>query len=185
MTTAPALKTRRLALRGPDAQDLDALAGYYEDSAHFDNIGGRCPTAAQARERAALLLIEAADSWPGHGYGPFVILRGRGLIGLTGFRPPPVDAPEGVNAPQLIFGIAATAQRRGYAVEATHAALDWLFAGGRWATVQAATTRGNQAATAALGKLGFVAPKPVRLYGAALTLYRRDATPQDIGAALN
>lgn len=171
MTAAPELRTRRLNLRSPEAGDIDALAAYYADSEQFDNIGGREPTPAEARARAALMLIEAAESWSGLGFGPFAILSGRRLIGLTGFRPAPPAMPS--IGPQLIFGVDRRVRRRGYAVEATHAALGWCADAHDFAVVNAATRPDNMAAVAALRKLGFVDPERVTLYDAELDLYRR------------
>lgn len=184
VATAPTLKTRRLTLRGPEAGDIDALAAYYEDTGHFDNIGGREPTLAEARARAALMLIEAAESWSGHGFGPFAMLAGRRLVGLTGFRPPPPAAPAGFVGPQLIFGVDRRARRRGYAFEATHAALAWCEGAHDFTAVSAATRPDNSAAVAALQKLGFGDPQRVTLYGAELDLYRRPMRGTDsIGPA--
>jgi len=168
---APTLTTNRLTLRAPRASDIDALAGHYGDPAHFDSLGGRTPDAAQARQRAAIFVVEAANFWAAVGYGPLVVMADETWVGLCGFRPPPEDVAPDDAHPLLVFGVDRALWGRGYATEAAKAVLTWAQATLRAPRLDAATRPDNAAAGAVLRKLGFDAPRPATRYGADVALF--------------
>jgi RimJ/RimL family protein N-acetyltransferase len=125
-STAPALETARLTLRGHTAADFAESAAMWADPAVTEHIGGRPSSAEESWAR----LLRYAGLWPLLGFGYWVARErttGRfvGEVGLADFRrdlTPPLDAPEAG------WALAPWAHGRGLATEALGAVLAWTDA---------------------------------------------------------
>jgi len=126
-TYGPTLETSRLILRPPTGDDFEMFADFMsrEETARY--LGGRLSRPLAWRSWAAI-----AGSWVLHGFSMFSIVEkasGR-WIGRAGpWR------PDGWPGTEVGWGIAAEAQRRGYATEAARAAVSWAFDTLGWAEV--------------------------------------------------
>jgi ribosomal-protein-alanine N-acetyltransferase len=114
-------RTARLDLRPFESADLDALAPIYGDS----EVMAIRKIGVQTREQTATQLEEIVGHWQRHGFGLWAVIErdsGR-LIGECGLRY--ADPEE--SAVELSYGLARDRWGRGYASEASRAALDFGF----------------------------------------------------------
>jgi len=104
-----------------------------------------------------------------HGFGLWIIciLGTDDPLGWAGLRP-----GEDPATPELLYGLAPSAQGRGYATEASAAILDWLFAQERFSAAWAATTRSNGASVRVLERLRMHCTGSEELDGVHSLVYR-------------
>lgn len=126
-TTAPALETGRLTLRGHTLADSDESAAMWGDAEVTRHIGGRPSTPEEAWAR----VLRYGGMWPLLGHGYWVVREretGRfvGEVGLADFRREMTPPLEG--APEAGWVLAPWAHGRGFATEAVRAALTWADA---------------------------------------------------------
>lgn len=124
---APILFTERLILRRPAAEDLDGWAAFSADPVAMAHLGGPVERSVAWRQ-----LCTMAGSWDIAGFGMFsVIERDSGKwVGRLG-----PWQPEGWPGTEVGWGVAAEFAGRGYAYEATVAAMDYAVDVLRWETV--------------------------------------------------
>ena len=115
----PTLTTARLTLRPPREEDFDAFANLMADPRAMDFIGG-----AQVRPVAWRTFTQMAGQWAMSGYGFFLVWETATdkLVGRVG-----THSPDGWPGTEVGWAIAGEAHRKGYAVEAATAAMDWAF----------------------------------------------------------
>lgn len=124
MIEVPRLETARLVLRGRRIEDFEDYAAMWADAEGVRFTAGQ----PVSREDSWLRFGRAAGLWALNGYGPFVVeerATGR-LVGDVG----PADygrdmSPSLAGKPEFGWVIAREFWGRGYAREATAAALDW------------------------------------------------------------
>ncbi len=153
-STAPALATERLTLRGHLPADLDECTALWADPAVTRFIGGRPST----REETWARVLRYAGLWALLGLGYWVVREratGRfvGEVGLADFRrdvTPPLDG-----APEVGWALAPWAHGRGYATEAVRAALAWSDAHLAAPRTVCMISPGNDASVRVADKCGF------------------------------
>lgn len=142
----PTLETPRLILRPPTAADFDAYADFMSDEQVTRHLGGTAPRAMAWRSFAAMV-----GAWSLNGFSMFSIIEkesGR-WVGRGG-----PWHPEGWPGREVGWGIASSAQRRGYAKEAATRALDWVFDELGWTEVLHCIAPDNVASIATALSLG-------------------------------
>jgi RimJ/RimL family protein N-acetyltransferase len=123
----PALETERLWLRAWRQQDLEQYAIFCANEATARFLGGVC-NRQDAWRRVAMFL----GHWALRGFGNWAIeekATGR-WVGYSGLW-----APEGWPEPEVMWGIAADCQGRGYATEAGRCARDFAYRQLGWRTL--------------------------------------------------
>ena len=123
----PVLETRRLLLRLPEEADFEPWAAFMADPTASRFVGGVQSRAAAWRGMAAV-----RGAWALRGCSFFSVIdkasgRWAGRVGPW--------YPEGWPGPELAWSIAPKFQRRGYAVEAAVASLDWAFEALGWSEI--------------------------------------------------
>jgi RimJ/RimL family protein N-acetyltransferase len=164
----PTLETPRLILRPPTRADFDAYAAFAADESASKFLGGPQPRAVAWRGWAQL-----AGSWVLQGYSMFSFIEKQSghWIGRGG-----PWQPEGWPGTEVGWGIVPDRQRKGYAKEASIAAIDWAFDVLGWTEVIHCIDPRNEpsiAVATSLGsrvlKTGVAAPPPLTatwdLYG--------------------
>lgn len=159
----PTLETPRLILRPPVRADFDAFAAFMADERAAKHLGGTQPRTVAWRFFAAL-----AGAWSLYGFAMFSIIEkssGR-WIGRAG-----PWMPEGWPGTEVGWGIVSEAQRRGYAKEASTAAIDWAFDTLGWSEVIHCIEPANAASIAtalslgsSLLRSGVKAPAPIDVH---------------------
>lgn len=142
----PTLETPRLILRPPIRDDFEAFVAFMADERTGKYLAGLQPRAATWRQFAAIV-----GAWSLNGFSMFSILeKSTGhWIGRVG-----PWMPEGWPGAEVGWGIAASAQRRGYAKEAASAAIDWVFDALGWTEVIHCIVPENTASIATAHSLG-------------------------------
>lgn len=145
------IRTERLHLRPPCADDLEAVFTVHADPRTWRH---RPDLVMTSREEAADLLGRWGQDWDDHGIGYFVVrtLDGR-TIGFTGLRRSTVDDQDVLN---LYYRFAPEAQGRGYAREAVRAAIDWARASRIELPIVAVVAPNNPASARLATALGLV-----------------------------
>lgn len=113
------LKTERLILRPPIAEDFEGWAAFSRDPKTMLYLGG-----PQVREIAWRAFATMAGCWALCGFGMFSVIERRSgqWIGRVGpWR------PEGWPGNEVGWGIRSEFEGQGYAYEAAVAAIDWVF----------------------------------------------------------
>lgn len=142
----PVVETDRLLLRIPEERDLDAWATFMADEEASRFLGGVQGRAAAWRAMAAM-----RGSWSLRGFGMFSVIEKESerWVGRVG-----PWAPEGWPGTEVGWGIAPAFQRRGYAVEAAVASIDWSFENLGWSDVIHCIDPANAPSIAVARKLG-------------------------------
>jgi [ribosomal protein S5]-alanine N-acetyltransferase len=142
----PTLKTDRLDLRGPRSEDFPVYRDFFADAEASHFYGG--PMEA---DRAWRVLATDIGHWALRGYGRWsVVERSTGLmIGGCGLW-----WPEGYPRSELTWWIAPSARRRGYALEASRAAVVFGYDMLGWDLVETHMNDENVAARKLVEKLG-------------------------------
>ncbi len=140
------LKTERLLLRPPCAEDFDAFAAFCADPLPMQHLGG-----VQAPSVAWRSLATMAGSWHLLGYSMFSVIEkdsGR-WVGRAG-----PWQPHGWPGPEVGWSIVPDRWGRGYAPEAARAAIDWAFDVLGWDQVIHTIAPDNRNSQAVARKLG-------------------------------
>lgn len=142
----PALQTKRLRLRAPQDSDTAAYQEFYADAEASKFYGGpKSPVDAWNK------LARDLGHWGLRGYGMWVIeeRESGAVIGGCGLMWPN-DWPR----PELTWWIAAEARQKGFAKEASRAAIDFGYDVLKWDLVQTHMNDTNLAAKALVLSLG-------------------------------
>lgn len=146
MTQFPTLETDRLLLRIGRKDDLEAYVSFYADPEASKFYGGP-KTATQAWDR----LARDVGHWHLKKYGSWIleskydgrVVGGCGLMWPTGWK-----------RPELTWWIAAEERRKGYAKEASLAAIQFGYETLGWDLVQTHMKDDNKAAKGLVLSLG-------------------------------
>jgi len=140
------IKTERLVLREPQAQDRAAFIELLASPEVHTYLGGPRPRAELERE-----MPDVPDRWP----GSFVVALDGAMIGQILLRRPAKHRPAALGKVDLGYLFLPRAWGFGYAAEACAAALDWLDAALPGEPVVLTTQTANAASMRLAGKLGF------------------------------
>jgi [ribosomal protein S5]-alanine N-acetyltransferase len=142
----PTIITERLELRGPTSEDFPLYRDFFADAEASHFYGG--PMEA---ERAWRVLATDLGHWALRGYGRWSIVeRATGqMVGGCGLW-----WPEGYPRSELTWWIAPFARRRGYAFEASRAAIAFGYDTLGWKLVETHMNDENLAARKLVEKLG-------------------------------
>jgi RimJ/RimL family protein N-acetyltransferase len=157
--SAAALRTERLVLREPEAQDRSALVELFTSPEVGTYIGG--PRAREEFERA---LPQVPERRP----GLFVVDLGGSMIGIVTLDRRDAEWPvrPAAGKVELAYLFLPEAWGRGYAAEACAAALDW-FAGALPGEPVVLTTQiANDRSMRLAARLGFTEVDRFEAYGA-------------------
>ncbi len=154
MPVVPVITTDRLVLRAHRRADLDACFAMWGDPEVVRHVGGR----PSSREETWWKILRYAGLWPMVGYGYWAIeerATGRfvGDIGFADFARD-LDPPLG-DKPEIGWALLASAQGRGFATEAGHAALAWIDAERAPARTVALVDPENAVSLRVAAKLGY------------------------------
>jgi ribosomal-protein-alanine N-acetyltransferase len=141
------VETARLRLRPADETDVVTLHRIWTDPEVRRYLwDGRVID----QQVAADVVLASVRDWNAHGFGLWVIEhRETGEpIGFVGFR----AAEDG--QPELLFGLVPHRWQRGFATEASRAALDHVFMNSGVRSVSAATDMPNAASVRVLERIG-------------------------------
>lgn len=155
MSGHPILFTGRLMLRVPEAGDLDGFAEMAADEESMRFIGG-----TGSRSQTWRLLCALRGAWDIKGFSMFsVIERASGeWVGRLG----PWE-PEGWPGKEVGWGVHPRFAGRGYAYEATVAAMDYAFDVLGWEKVIHTIDPANSRSIALAQRLGSYNQGPTRL----------------------
>lgn len=145
----PTIETERLILRAPGAEDFGAYRTFYADSQASILYGG--PLSPELAWRKLAIDI---GHWSLRGHGMWsVVERASGaMIGGCG-----IVHPEGWPRHELTWWMLPEARRRGYALEASRAAIAWAYDALGWQHVETHMKDANGPARALTARLGGVA----------------------------
>lgn len=105
----PTLQTRRLTLRGPEAEDIEQIAAFFADGEHSWGFGG--PKNEYDAWRWFSMMV---GHWVLRGYGNWILETEEGeAAGMVGIWHP-LEADE----PELVWVMFRGYEGRGYALEA-------------------------------------------------------------------
>ncbi len=142
----PTLETERLVLRGPEGADFPVYRGFFADGEASAFYGGPL-----APDRAWRVLAADIGHWALRGYGCWsVVVRESGaMIGHCGLW-----WPESYPRSELTWWIVPVARRRGYAKEASRAAIRFGYEQLGWSLVETHMNDANTAARRLAESLG-------------------------------
>lgn len=146
MGVAPVLETERLSLREPCADDFPVYRDFFVDGAASQFYGGPLQP-----DRAWRVLAADIGHWHLRSYGRWsVVERSSGrMIGGCGLW-----WPDGYPRSELTWWIVSGARRKGYAEEASRAAIRFGYDRLGWPLVETHMNDDNLAARALVMKLG-------------------------------
>lgn len=144
--TIPTLQTGRLTLRGPEAGDFAMYRDFYTDAEASHFYGGPLEPAVAWRKLACDI-----GHWALRGFGMWTIVERDTGAGVGGCG---IVWPEGWPRHELTWWIVPAARRRGYALEASRAAVDWACDDLGWHFVETHMNDENSAARALAERLG-------------------------------
>jgi RimJ/RimL family protein N-acetyltransferase len=143
------LRTARLTLRPWRETDRPAFAALNADPEVARDLGGPL-----ARADSDAKLDRYLRTWKAHGHGRWAVEDTDGrFVGYAGVQPSPAGHPIGPHA-EVGWRLARLAWGKGYATEATRAALDDFFARAAVAEVLAYTSADNARSQAVMARLG-------------------------------
>ncbi len=123
----PTLETKRLILRPPEAEDFEAWAAFAADPKVARFLGG-----VQSRALAWRNICTMIGSWVVNGFSMFSVIEkatGRWIGRLGPWR------PEGWACAEIACGLVVDAWGKGYAVEGSTAAIDWVVDALGWTEI--------------------------------------------------
>lgn len=153
------LRSPRLRYQPASIVHRDALAQMSAGATVVPNAQSRVDT-----------ILQYSQLWfAQHGFGLWIIsaMDADDPLGWVGLRP-----GEDPTSPELLYGLAPSAQGHGYATEASATILKWLFAQERFAGAWAATVRSNPASVRVLERLRMRCVGSVELDGVDSLVYR-------------
>jgi RimJ/RimL family protein N-acetyltransferase len=165
--TVPVLETERLRMREWREADHAPFAAFCADEATARFLGGTCD-AAVAWRRMAL----QAGHWALRGYGSWALeekASGR-WVGYSGLW-----NPQGWPEPEVMWGLAASAQGRGLASEAARRARDFAYRQLGWTTLISCIAPENLPSQRVAQRLGATLERSIELGGHSLGIYRHPA----------
>lgn len=142
----PTLRTERLLLRQPDLHCAPAYERFFMDGRASDGYGGAPLSAEGARAR----LARDSLAWSQQGFGVWALEWQGQTVGVCGF------AQKSGWPRELTWWLLPAFRGRGFAFEASRAAIDHAHAGFGWARVETYMKDSNQAARALVARLGGV-----------------------------
>jgi RimJ/RimL family protein N-acetyltransferase len=142
----PTLQTERLVLRAPAPGDFPVYRDFYADPEASTFYGGPL-TAALAWRKLAFDI----GHWSLRGFGMWSIVERESAATIGGCG---IVWPEGWPRHELTWWIAPAARRRGYALEASRAAIGWAYELLGWGRVETHMNDSNEAARKLAEKLG-------------------------------
>lgn len=163
----PVIETERLWLRPWSGADVAPNTAMLSDpgTARFITIDGKPVTEELIGWRNAAVM---AGHWVLHGIGMFVVEEksSGSFVGRVGPWFPP-----GWPGFEIGWGIAREFRRKGYAVEATRAAVEWMFSNFEIDSVIHCIDRENLASQAVARRLGAEKQGEIELFGHAADLW--------------
>lgn len=143
---APTLRTERLILRHPKQTDAAAYAAFFTDADASVFYGG--PLSLKA---SWARLAQDVGHWGLKGYGVWVLEAKEtgATVGTCGFA-----WPDGWPRRELTWWIGSAFRRRGYALEASRAAIAYAYDVWQWDQVETHFKDANIAARGLVDRLG-------------------------------
>lgn len=144
--TVPTIETERLILRVPAAGDFPVYRAFYADADASDFYGGPLAPALAWRKLAFDI-----GHWSLRGFGMWSVVEraNRSMVGGCG-----LVWPEGWPRHELSWWIMPGARRRGFALEASRAAIGWAYEMLGWERVETHMKDDNDAARQLAVRLG-------------------------------
>lgn len=142
----PEIETDRLILRGPKPEDLPVYESFFTDEKASAGYGGP-RTAGQAWRNLALDI----GHWTLRGYGRWAVIEKQSgeMVGSCGLW-----WPQGYPRSELTWWIISSARRKGYAKEASIAAIQHGYNDLGWSIVETHMKDDNHAARHLVESLG-------------------------------
>ncbi|KHK91094.1 GNAT family N-acetyltransferase [Novosphingobium malaysiense] len=142
----PTIETDRLVLRGPQAEDYPVYRDFFADAQASGFYGGPLPADAAWR-----VLATDIGHWHLRGYGRWALVTkdGNETIGGCGLW-----WPKGYPRSELTWWVVTAARRRGFALEASRAAVAFGYRELGWPLVETHMSDANHAARGLVEKLG-------------------------------
>lgn len=159
------LSTSRVRLRPLSSADLDAVHALWTDPLVrrylWDNQ-------AIAREQALEVLVATDAHFRERRYGLWGVFEAASdaIMGFVGCRPWPSGEPE------LLYGLVPAWWGQGYATEASHAVLTYVFETLGHRVVFAATDPPNLASVRVMARLGMTFDRRTEMHGLETLVYR-------------
>ncbi|HEX4925177.1 MAG TPA: GNAT family N-acetyltransferase [Bdellovibrionales bacterium] len=168
------METQRLRLRSHTAADFSACARMWGDPEITRYIGGTPSTPAQSWSR----ILIYGGLWLQLGYGYWAVEEKStgefvGEIGFADFKRELTPSIEG--RPELGWALVSSAHGRGYATEATRAALAWLDANLKGLSSVCLIHPENKASIRVAQKIGFFESTRTIFKGEPTLLFERPA----------
>jgi RimJ/RimL family protein N-acetyltransferase len=173
LASIPVLETERLCLRAWRDADIDAYADFCGSEATAKYVGGVC-SRDDAWRRMAMLL----GHWSLRGYGPWVI-EDKASGQFAGYSGP--WNPHGWPEPEIMWGLAANAQGRGFATEAARRARDFAYSELGWRSAISCIVNENLPSQRVAARLGATLEKTAEIRGYAVGIYRHPG-PNNLNA---
>ena len=172
--TGPRIETARLVLRQRTHEDFPAYAAMWADPTVVRHLGGT----PLSREAAWTKFARMEGFWALDGFGFFIIedkATGRflGEAGVAHFRRD-LDPPRDLG-PECGWALVPAAHGRGYASEATAAAIAWAAARIGGAKLSALVNVENRASARVAERCGFRAADRARYQGDIVDIFERPA----------
>ncbi|MGB0134656.1 GNAT family N-acetyltransferase [Dokdonella sp.] len=145
-TSSIRIETERLILRPPAPEDFESWAAFAADPEAMHHLGG-----VQVRSSAWRSFVGIAGSWQMQGFAMFSVIEK--LAGQWIGRIGPW-MPEGWPGSEVGWSIASKYWGRGYAKEASVAAIEWSFEQLGWHEVIHTISPDNHASKALAASLG-------------------------------
>lgn len=142
----PTLTTKRLILRGPEAQDFAPMAEFFADDVRSIGFGGTLN-----RDDAWRWFALTIGHWALRGYGFFTVVSKDTdeICGIVG-----IWHPEGWDEPEIGWVMYAAAEGKGYAHEAAARVLDYAYDDLGFTTLTSNIVPGNDRSVALAERLG-------------------------------
>jgi ribosomal-protein-alanine N-acetyltransferase len=142
----PTVTTERLILRAPEAADFGLYRDFYADGEASKFYGGPLTPALAWRKLAFDI-----GHWTLRGFGMWTVTERESGNAVGGCG---IVWPEGWPRHELTWWIAPAARRKGYALEASRAAIEWACGTLGWDGVETHMNDENEAARALAERLG-------------------------------
>ena len=162
--TIPTLETERLTLRAWRESDLDAYADFCASERTARFVGGVC-SREDAWRRVAMFL----GHWTLRGFGNWALEEkaSRAFAGYAGLW-----EPEGWPEPELMWGLAANAQGKGFATEAARRIRDFAYRSLAFTTLTSLIVAENAPSLRVAARLGATRERDIELRGYRMGVYR-------------